>query len=125
MDIKQFSEALGMLAPFESIIAQGVPTNVVSAAEGEASVRCLDAGGEMLVLVAAYAASPAAEVDLELKFPEQHQRQPMILVDVESGEVKVKLPADAKTLTAPLNRRARLFYLGPRSKLPIELTGKK
>ena len=121
MDIQQFTAALGLLAPFEDIIAEGEPVKkILSVADGKASVRCFGKEGQMLVLVSDYSARPAAEVKLAVNFPAGGRRQQMVLVDVESARVVAKkITGATKGLTLPLQgSRARLFYLGPQSKLP-------
>jgi len=121
MDIQQFTAALGLLAPFEEIIAEGEPVKtILSVADGKASVRCFGKEGQMLVLVSDYSARPTAEVKLAVNFPAGGQRPQMVLVDVESARVVAqKITGATKGLTLPLQgSRARLFYLGPQSKLP-------
>lgn len=124
-DIQQFAEAVRLLVPFEEIIRDGKPIGVVRVAEGRARARSLGEAGRMLVLVSDYSAKPADAVKLGLTFPKDFKRPPMVLVDVESAAVVAKVPPTAKHVNAPLNgSRARLFYLGPRAKLP-ELRPKK
>jgi len=120
MNLKQFSEALSLLAPFEEIIAEGEPAGLVAVSAGTASARCLARDGSMLLLVSDYSEAPAEDVLLDLTFPEGAERVPMVLIDAESASVVAEVPADAKTVTVSLHcSRARLFYLGPLSKSPI------
>lgn len=122
MNLKQFSEALSLLAPFEEIIAEGEPSGLVTVSTGTASARCLAREGSMLLLVSDYSQAPANNVVLDLNFPEGAERVPMVLIDAERASIVAAVPADAKTVTAPLHgNRARLFYLGPRSKSPISV----
>ncbi|MFW6158595.1 MAG: hypothetical protein ACOC8E_04485, partial [Planctomycetota bacterium] len=76
--------------------------------------------GQMLLLVTDYADRPVDEVELALTFPEDAPPKPMVLVDVTSARVvRKKVTAATKALTVELgDRRTRLFYLGPRAKLP-------
>ena len=125
MDIKQFSEALGLLAPFEEIIADGEPRALLRAPEGSAAVWCLAAKDRMLLLVTDYSAAPAATVKLTIERPKDAKFPDLILVDVEAARFVTDVKPDTKQITVPLGRRSRLFYLGPRRGLPITLAKEK
>ena len=122
MDMKELSKAIGLIRPFEGIIAEGGAMDLLKAPDGSAAVRCLGKkGGPMLVLVTDYSAAPAAAVKLTINNQDGPKRQPMVLFDIEGSKVVSELSPDAKDVTVPLNgSRARLFYLGPKKDLPVE-----
>jgi len=123
MDLKQFSDAIRLLAPFEEIVIEGEPVHVVSIVEGGGRVRCLGKQGQVLALVTDYAAKRPAgpiKVKLGLTFPKGTPPVPMVLVDVESRETVAKriLPTTKQVQVTLNGGRTRLFYLGPSNKLP-------
>ena len=126
MHIKQFAEALNLLAPFDEIIERGEPCTLVSTTQPGLSVRCLDNGGRRLILVSDYSAQPAKTAKLDVKQAADAKAGPGALVDVESATVVLKqVSPTAKSIELPLGTATRLFYLGPVAKFPLKLTAKK
>jgi hypothetical protein len=118
-DLQQFCEGLAMLAPFEDLLAQGEPSDAAAVEDGRGSVRCLAQDDQVLLLVTDYSPRPADSVKLALKPKEKGRRGARTLIDVQTGQsLRKRVAPDARELTVPLGRRARLFYLGPPAKLP-------
>lgn len=122
MDMKELSRAIGLLRPFEGIIAEGEAVDLLKAPEGGAAVRSLGKqGGPMLVLVTDHSAAPAAVVKLAINNQDGPKRQTMVLFDIEGAKIVSEVSPDAKDVSVPLNgSRARLFYLGPKKDLPVK-----
>jgi|GEM_PF-2469188 len=126
MDLKQFSEALGLLQPFDEIIAEAERVDVaaVVVGDGPVKVRALRRGDQVLLLVSDYAGRPAQDVQLNLgPLTADHDGpEPMVLVDAHSRSAMGEVLPDSEPITVSLGgQRARLFYLGPLGKRPFEL----
>ena len=128
--LKQFTEAIRLVAPFDDLLSDGGPVGVVSVGRGRGQVRAWGKPDRMLLLVTDYITRPVAQVELSLRFPEPEEEgnppAEMVLVDLAAGEVVGDaITAETESVTAPLGgSRARLFYLGPRANLPEPVEGR-
>jgi hypothetical protein len=118
-DLQQYAAALALVEPFWPHIRAGRPAATLAVDQKPGRVVALEHRGRVLALVSDYAARPAAEVVVALKFPKGAKRVPLALYDVATRRLVAKVPADAASVAVPLaGRRSALFYLAPAKARP-------
>ncbi|MCC7517671.1 MAG: hypothetical protein IT578_00635 [Verrucomicrobiae bacterium] len=105
-DLRAIAEVVGMLAPHETILLEGKPTDRVSVPAENVCVRRLESSSGSLVLVSEYSDRP---ITAEIRCPVE---RPSVVTDPATGQAVATIRPGSTSFSVSLRgERARLFVV--------------